>query len=154
MEWYVDNDLEIIFSQLPLIGTRYVLPSMYNAEVKSIKKYPFINKRDITVMIRDKKKDVTHTFTIPKGYCYDGASIPRLFWRIVGSNTDNSFLIAALIHDVLCENHHYVKNDRYLADKVFERLLYVAKVPAFKRWLMFHSVDNYQKFCGWSNKDE
>ena len=154
MEWYVDNDLEIIFSQPPLVGIRYVIPSMDKAEKQSIKKYPFINRRDLTVMIRDKKKEVTHAFTIPKGFCFDGASIPRMFWRIIGSNTDNSFLVAALIHDVLCTNHQYVNNDRYLADKVFERLLYVAGVPAFKRWLMFHSVDNYQKFCGWKKNNE
>lgn len=149
MEWYVDEDLEILFSQLPLIGMRYALPSMTESEKKSIDKYPFKNRRDITVTIKDKKKDVTHIFPIPKGYCYDGASIPRIFWRVIGSKTDNSFLIAALIHDVLCENHNYVNNDRYLADKVFERLLYVAGVPPYKRWLMFHSVDNFQKFCGW-----
>ena len=154
MKWYIDNDLEINFSQLPLIGTRYVLPSMDKAEINSIKKYPFINTREFTVTIENKKKGATYTFVIPKGYCYDGASIPRLFWRVIGSNTDNSFLIAALIHDVLCENHHYVNNDRYFADKVFERLLYTAKVSPFKRWLMFHSVDNYQKFCGWGKKNE
>ena len=53
-----------------------------------------------------------------------------------------------MIHDVLCENKDYVDYNRYLADKVFERLLFVAGVPAFTRWLMFHSVDNYQKMFG------
>ena len=92
---------------------------------------------------------MTYSFTIPKGYCWDGATIPRIFWRLIGSKTDPAFLIASMIHDVLCENHNYVNNDRYFADKVFERLLYVADVPAFNRWIMFHSVDNFQKFCKW-----
>ena len=53
------------------------------------------------------------------------------------------------VEDKLCENHHYVNNDRYFADKVFERLLEVGDVGCFRRWLMFHSVDNFQKFCRW-----
>jgi hypothetical protein len=28
-------------------------------------------------------------------------------------------------------------------------LLYVSKVNPFSRWLMKHSVDNWQKFCDW-----
>ena len=123
---------------------------MTKTERESVERYPFINKKELKVALLDRKKSKKYTFTIQKGYCWDGASIPRIFWRLIGSKTDNKFLIPSLIHDVLCENHSYVNNDRYFADKVFERLLRVSEVPAFNRWLMFHSVDNYQKFCGWS----
>ena len=88
-------------------------------------------------------------FEIPKGYCYDGATIPRFFWRIIGSNTDNKFLIAALIHDVLCENHHYIDNDRYFSTQVFNALLEVSEVFPLKRFFMKHSVDIFQRFCEW-----
>ena len=64
-------------------------------------------------------------------------------------DTDNKFLIAALVHDVLCENHHYINNDREFSSKVFNALLEVAEVPAFKRFLMKNSVDFFQRFCGW-----
>ena len=67
-----------------------------------------------------KKKSKTYIFIIEAGYDYDGASIPRLLWRIVGSKESIEFKIAALIHDVLCENHNYVDYDRYFADRVFE----------------------------------
>ena len=53
-----------------------------------------------------------------------------------------------MVHDTLCENHHYIDGDRYLSTIVFERLLSVGGVGSFKRWLMKHSVDNFQKFCG------
>jgi hypothetical protein len=56
-----------------------------------------------------------------------------------------------MVHDVLCENHNYVDNDRYFSTMVFERLLYAEGVGGFKRWLMKHSVDNFQKFCDWEN---
>lgn len=147
--WYEDNSLGINLSSIPHIGVRYATPSMTDAEKKSIKKYPFINKTDLTVLITDREKNKNYCFTIPKGYCFDGASIPRFFWRVIGSKTDNTFLVAAMVHDTLCENHHYVDGDRYLSTIVFERLLSVGGVGSFKRWLMKHSVDNFQKFQGW-----
>jgi hypothetical protein len=122
---------------------------MTDAEIKAIKKYPFINKKTITVRLVDKVKDRTYEFDIPKNYCYDGASIPWLFRRIIGAPTDNSFLIAALVHDAMCENHHYVMNDRHFSSEVFNALLESSKVGKFKRYLMFHSVDCFQRFCHW-----
>lgn len=90
-----------------------------------------------------------YVFTIKAGFDFDGASINRLFWRIIGSKEDIRFKIAALIHDILCINHDYVDNDRYFSTIVFEGLLYVGGTVAIKRWVMKHSVDNYQKFCDW-----
>ena len=92
-------------------------------------------------------------FTIDKGYRWDGATIPRFAWRIIGSKTDSKFLIPSMIHDVLCENKNLVNYDRYFADKVFERLLSVSNVSSWRRWLMFHTMDNYQKFQGWDDKE-
>ena len=147
--WYQDEDIAIGFSTAPHIGVRYITPSMTDVEKKSIKKYPFINKTELKVTIFNHVEEEVYNFTIPKGYCYDGASIPRFFWRLIGSKTDNTFLIAALVHDVLCENHDYIDGDRYLSTIIFERLLYVGGVGGFKRWMMKHSVDNFQKFQGW-----
>ena len=108
MEWCSNKYVGVFFDDVPHVCIRYTLPSSTGEEKKSIKKYPFINKRNLKVKLIDYKKDKTYNFSIPKGYCYDGASIPRLFWRVIGSNTDNRFLIPALIHDVLCEHHEYV----------------------------------------------
>ena len=147
-EWYRDNELAIMFDIKPCVHMRYALPSMTKAEKQRIRKYPFINCHDLKVELYDYKKVKKYEFTIPKGYSYDGASIPRVFWRLIGAKTDPAFLIPSMIHDVLCEHHEYVNNDRYFADKVFERLLYVSGVPSFNRWLMFHSVEGYQRVAG------
>lgn len=152
IEWYNGKELSIIFNHKPHVHIRYPLPSMTTLEKNAAKRFPFINLRDVRVTLFDHKKSKKYEFVIHDKYCWDGASIPRIFWLTIGSKTDSRFLIPSMIHDVLCENHHYVDNDRYFADKVFERLLYVAGVPAFNRWRMFHSVDNYQKFCGWGKK--
>ena len=150
IEWYKDNDLAIFFSDVPHVCIRYVLPSSTEQEVKSIKKYPFICKTKLDVKIFDHTKEKSYSFTIPKGQCYDGASIPRIFWRFIGAPTDNDFLIPALIHDVLCEHHEYIDKDRELSTRVFDALLQVSKVSKFKRFLMRNSVDFFQKyFCDW-----
>ena len=150
LEWYSDKNLGIFFDDIPKVGIRYILATSKNDDKKLIKKYPFINRRNLKVELRDYKKDKIYNFEIPKGYCYDGASVPRFFWRVIGANTDNRFLIPALIHDVLCENHHYVDNDRKFSTKVFNALLKVSEVYPFKRFLMKNSVDIFQKvFCKW-----
>ncbi len=121
---------------------------------REIDNKPFLNREDLEVTITtqmpiglfsDRK---TYKFIIPKGYTWDGATIPRLFWRFIGSNTSPEFLIPSMIHDVLCENHSYIDNDRYLSTLILERLLYCSGVSGFKRWMMKHSVDNYQKIKG------
>lgn len=149
IKWYEDEELDIEFSCIPRVGIRYHLPTLSELEAESVSKYPFINKTELKVALIDKIKEDVYYFIIPKGYCFDGASVPRFFWRIIGSNTDNKFLIASLVHDVLCENHHYINNDREFSSKVFNALLEVADVPPIKRYLMKNSVDLFQRFCGW-----
>ena len=176
-EWQDDEYSRIGFSAIPDIENKVINKNvMTKEEIKAAKKKPLILKNEVVVCLIGKRKraeagvtealsfrhatpfnasaarqaiNKVYTFTIPAGYDYDGASIPRFLWRFIGSKENIEFKVAALVHDVLCENHHYVDNNRYFADKVFERLLEVGDVSAFKRWLMFHSVDNFQKFQGW-----
>lgn len=150
LNWYSNKNVAIYFDDIPQVGIRYTLPSLTKEEKKSVEKYPFICKKNLQVCLLDLKKDKTYNFIIPKGYCYDGASIPRFFWRVIGANTDNRFLIAALIHDVLCENHSYVSNDRGFSTEVFNALLESSDVGKFKRHLMKRSVSFFQTlFCRW-----
>ena len=149
IQWFDDDELTIEFSEVPHVCIRYILPSASDLEKKSIKKYPFINKRTLDVRLYDKEKEQLYEFAIPKYYTYDGASIPPFFYRVIGANTDNKFLIAALIHDYTCENHSCVGNDRAFSSKVFNALLEVSEVAPFKRFLMKHSVNIFQVFQGW-----
>lgn len=153
IEWYDSKKLSIFFSCTPHVCIRYVLPSSTKEEIKSIKKYPFICKTSLNVALFDHTKSKSYKFTIPKGYCYDGASIPRIFHRVIGANTDNSFLIPALIHDVLCEHHDYIDNDREFSSEVFNALLEVSDVGKIKRYAMKHSVNFFQRFCGWEKEN-
>ena len=152
IEWFKSDKLSIFFSDIPHVCMRYILPTHTEQEKKSIKKYPFICKTTLDVKLVDSAKNKTYIFQIPKGYCYDGASIPKFFHRIIGANTDNSFLIPALIHDVLCEHHEYIDNDKEFSSEVFNALLEVSEVGKIKRCLMKNSVNFYQKFCGWGKR--
>lgn len=151
IDWYSDEELSIKFDKMPCLNVRYVSPWMTSEEVKEINKKPFICEKELYVRIEDRIEQEIYEFLIPEGYIWDGATIPRMFWRLIGSKSDNRFLVPSLIHDVLCENHDYIDSQRYLSTIIFERLLYVSKVNAFNRWMIKHSVDNFQKFCGWEN---
>ena len=134
--WYKNDDLEIYFDRIPEVSIRYVTPQMTSEEIRDINNKPFINLSDLNVELLDKISFEKYKFSIPQFYTWDGASIPRIFWRLIGAKTDNRFLIPSLIHDVLCENHEFIENDRYFSTIVFERLLYVSKVNPFNRWLI------------------
>ena len=153
IKWYENRKVKIEFDDVPRVGVRYILPSHTEFEKKCIKKYPFVLRKDLQVNLYDKVKERGYGFKITKDYCYDGASIPRAFWRLIGAPTDNKFLIAALIHDYLCEKHHLIMNDREFSTEVFNALLEESEVNKFQRFLMKHSVDTFQKLvCNWDDK--
>ena len=49
---------------------------------------------------RDSKNDI---WKAPKGYVSDGASIPQVFWSVVGGPLDGDYRDAAVIHDYFCD---------------------------------------------------
>ena len=149
MIWYADNDIIIEFDKKPKVFMRYVYPEMSKDEIEAVVKYPFINNTSLYVNIHDKRKDVVYSFMIEKGYSWNGADIPLLLWRIIGSKTQPEFLIASLVHDVLCERRELINRDRKLSSLVFRGLLIEAGVSKFKANLMMFFVDIYQRFCHW-----
>ncbi len=147
MIWYEDKELKIEFDKEPKVTMCYPMPCYDKFRKKEIIEKPFCNKEDLTVTITYSDEYIP-SFIIPKGYTWDGATIPRIFWRLIGANTSPEFLIPSMIHDALCENHQYIQHDRYLSTIILERLLYVSGVGSFKRWMMKHTVDNWQKISG------
>lgn len=147
IDWACNSDVLISFDKEPIVMVRVIKPEMSTLEKKSITKYPFCCKKPLKVMIWDNKKFKQYIFTIKENYCWDGASIPRFAWRFIGANTEADFLIPSLIHDVLCENHHYIDNDRELSSKVFRALLIASGVSELKANIMYSAVDIFQKLC-------
>lgn len=83
---------------------------------------------------------VIHWIEIPAGYRFDGASIPRCLWSLIGGPFDPQFALAACIHDWYCEHTSECYESRVIGDAVFFYLLRLAGVPKWKRTLMFLGV--------------
>ena len=99
----------------------------------------------VTVYYNDKM----YQWIIERGYDWNGANVPPLAWLLIGQQKEPRFKLASCVHDYMCEHHEVIGNDRYLSTLVFETLCeYFGRFNAVKRWVIFHSVDNYQKICG------
>ena len=61
-----------------------------------------------------------HGILVPRGFVFDGASAPRMFWIVIPPFKRTKK--AAVIHDWLCSNAKD-KEDRLLADKLFFKML-------------------------------
>lgn len=87
---------------------------------------------------------ITHGICIPPGYVFDGASIPRFAWSVIGAPFEPDFLMAACVHDWYCE-HAKCYHERMIGDAVFFLLLSRAGVPYWRRACMYAAVRAY----GW-----
>lgn len=76
------------------------------------------------------------TFHVPEGWWFDGASVPRMFWNIIGKPTDRKFRIPALVHDYLYGERWH----RELADAAFRDLLEQENVWCAKATIMWAAV--------------
>jgi hypothetical protein len=84
--------------------------------------------------------DCCTSFTIPKGFTWNGANVVH----------KDKLLYASMVHDWLCENHADCNNDRYLSTLIFVKLAEKAGCSALECWHLKHYVDNFQKlFGGW-----
>ncbi len=73
---------------------------------------------------------------VKAGYRTDGASIPRLAWRVVG-NPWEEYLAAAVVHDILYETEALERED---ADRCFLDLMEFCGVGKIRRAIMYRAV--------------
>lgn len=76
------------------------------------------------------------------GDSWDGASIPRIMWSIIGHPLQQEFRWASFWHDRLCE-HSFLWADRRLADAVLLLLLHLYGVGYWRRTAMWIAVRAY-----------
>ncbi len=101
--------INISFSEIPKVCVR-IIDDKDPSEIKKQKKdYPFELHNTVEVYIMTTLR--SFSFVIPKGFTWNGADIPRVFWRIIGSRTDNDFLIASMLHDYLLDFKVYMINE-------------------------------------------
>lgn len=85
---------------------------------------------------------------VPKGFKYDGASIPRVLWSLVGMRPDGLNRAAALVHDWCYVNGGIVTTDtcddltltKKDADRLFRDLLIKANAKKLRTKLAYIAV--------------
>jgi len=119
--------------------------------IEDIKAKPFILKRNLHVLVE--KGTQTYEFTIPRGFCHDGASIPSFAWLLIGQKTEPRLKLASCVHDYLCEHHAVIGSNRELSTEIFIILCEVfGKFNKVKRLAMQTAINIHQKlWCGWGN---
>jgi len=108
------------------------------------KKKPFVLHNDIEYL-SEKYNGKNYRIFINKGYNWNGANIPRFFWRIVGSQYDPDFLPASMVHDWLCENKDFIeKHGVQVSSDIFRDILILYNVPKWKAKTMAAAVRGWQ----------
>ena len=99
--------------------------------IKKINSYEYSLEEDIEV------SSLGLTIKVKKGFVFDGASIPKIFWGIVGSPFTGNYTLSALVHDAL-----YVTEslERKAADEIFLDLMKQGNVSYLKRHTMYWAV--------------
>lgn len=153
--------LEIKFNELPDARIRVIEDTDTEPTKQAKIKYPFELFNTVTVTIQTDFREFS--FDVYNGYVWNGADIPRALWRIVGSRTDNQFLIASMLHDYLLEFKVYMINEvlenqitvdeyRRLTSLIFREKLKHQGVSTIKANIMAWAVDVFQHYCnkkGW-----
>lgn len=78
--------------------------------------------------------------TIKAGYHWNGASIPKAFWSLIGGPFSGKYALASLIHDLLYDVHYTLRRE---ADDIFLQVMKMEGVGKLKRWLMYQAVRRF-----------
>lgn len=120
---------------------------------KAKKKFPFELEGAINVTVTTTRREFT--FNIYNGYTWNGADIPRFLWRLIGSRTDNDFLVASMLHDYMLDFKTYiiknvlkneitVKEYRRLTSLIFREKIKAQGTNTIKANVMAWCVDVFQ----------
>lgn len=156
---------DILFSPVPDVRIRVIDFGDSQPVIDSKKKYPFKLHNSITVCILTTKRDFS--FCIHNGFCWNGADIPRFLWRLIGSRTDNDFLLASMVHDFMLNFKFQIIEEvlgqdvtiseyRRLTSLIFREILRKNGTKPIKANVMSWFVDIFQKLLQntWRHKKQ
>lgn len=76
-------------------------------------------------------------WSVPKGAQVDGASIPRVFWSVVGGPLDGGYRDASIIHDWYCDKRTRTWQATH---RVFYDAMIVSRVAVAQAKIMYYAV--------------
>ena len=114
--------------------------------------------RDFTLITQKYK------ITVKAGFDFDGASIPKAFWSVIGSPFNGAYVPPAVIHDGLYASEAL---PREVCDEIFLELMKQFGVSYVKRYSMYwsvraggtlvwknHTKEEVKKYKGFCNVEE
>ena len=75
---------------------------------------------------------------VPAGTVTDGASIPQVFWSVIGGPFEGAYRNAAVIHDFYCQTRIRPCKIVHL---MFHEAILASGVDSRRAWLMYEAVD-------------
>ena len=90
-------------------------------------------------------KQSTEVIKVPRGFITDFASIPRLFWTVIGHPTGR-YGKAAVVHDFTYAKALY---KRKRCDEIFAEAMRVLRIGWLKRIVMYQAVRRFG-WIGWN----
>jgi len=87
---------------------------------------------------------------VPNGYSLDMASIPRIFWSIIGNPYTPTYWAAATGHDYFYLTHLVTRSE---ADEVLYQLLLKSGVSSFKAHIIWGAVRSFA-WAAWTNSSD
>jgi len=90
-----------------------------------------------------KVKGVYYHIEIRQGFIFDGASIPRIAWRVVGHPYQMPLLVCALLHDILYASEFFTQSE---CDWIFLELMDKVGINWFKRNTIWSAVKLFGGF--------
>ena len=91
--------------------------------------------------------------TAKYGMLYDGASVPRIFWRVIGSPFIGTYVCSATIHDALYTSQGLGILTKEDVDSLFLEMMEVEGVSWWKRNVMYYAV-KYGGSEAWDSIEE
>ena len=143
----------IFLPKKPIVRVRVIEFGDSQGVIENKKKYPFKLHSTLTVCVQTTKRNFS--FTIQKGFTWNGADIPPFLWLFTGSRTSNEFLMASMLHDYLLNFKYQMMNEiienilpneyRRLTSLIFREVLIHTGTNNIKANIMSFFVDNWQK---------
>lgn len=152
---------QVFFSPIPDVRVRVIEFGDSETLIESKKKYPFKLQNSITVCVITDRRTIQ--FCIHNGFIWNGADIPRVLWRLIGSRTDNDFLLASMVHDYMLNFKYQLLDEvftdditvfeyRRLTSLIFREIIKKNGTNTIKANIMSWFVDTFQKFCKWKRE--
>lgn len=89
--------------------------------------FQFIDRRD-------------RKWSVPRGVAVDGASIPQVFWSVIGGPFEGRYRNASVIHDYYCDTKSRRWQDVH---QVFYEAMLSSGVKASTAYLMYKAVEQF-----------